>query len=206
MELAGRVGVKNRSEELRSATFVPMMEATHLANRDDLSGGDWFDRSRVGRVFAQSEMGPAPMVIVDMSRQDTTQLRRVDHDHVVQTLAAEGADQSLHIRVLPRARRTRDHLADTHASDSALECVTIDRIAVSQQPSRCRIVRTRLNDLLGRPCRRRMLGDVEMNNPPAVVRQHDEDEEDSAGEGGDGEEIDRHQRGGVIGQKGPPRL
>ena len=51
-----------------------------------------------------------------------------------------------------------------------------------------------------------MLGDVEMNNPPALVREHDEDEENSAGEGGYGEEIDRHQYGGVIGQKGPPGL
>ena len=51
-----------------------------------------------------------------------------------------------------------------------------------------------------------MLGDVEMDNPPAVVREQDEDEEDSAGEGGYGEEAYRHQRGDVIGQKGPPRL
>jgi hypothetical protein len=28
-----------------------------------------------------------------------------------------------------------------------------------------------------------MLGDVDVNDPPAVMHQHDEDEQDSAGEG-----------------------
>ena len=99
----------HRRDELCGATFVPMMKATHLANRDNVSSGDRFDRSHVGRVFAQPEMGPAPMVIVDIRRQDTTQVRCVDHDHMVQTLAAEGADQSLHIRVgvSGRLRRQR---------------------------------------------------------------------------------------------------
>jgi hypothetical protein len=56
------------------------------------------------------------------------------------------------------------------------------------------------------PCRRRMLGDVEMDNPPAVVREQDENEEDSAGDGRYREEIDRNQRAHMIRQKGAPRL
>jgi hypothetical protein len=51
-----------------------------------------------------------------------------------------------------------------------------------------------------------MVGDVEMDNPTAVVREQDEDEEDSAGDGRYREEIDRHQRADMIRQKGAPRL
>jgi len=36
-----------------------------------------------------------------------------------------------------------------------------------------------VNDLLRRPGRRRMLRDVEVNDPPAMVEQDDEDEQDS---------------------------
>jgi hypothetical protein len=35
-----------------------------------------------------------------------------------------------------------------------------------------------------------MLRDVDVNDPPPVVREYEENEEDAAGEGGDGEEID----------------
>ena len=63
-----------------------------------------------------------------------------------------------------------------------------------------------INDLLRRPGRRRMLGDVEMNDPPAVVEKDDEDEEDSTGDGLNGKEIDRAQRGGVIREEGSPCL
>ena len=75
-----------------------------------------------------------------------------------------------------------EDFTDPHAGDAAAERVAIDRVAISQQPSRCGIVRKGINDLLRCPCGRRMLGDVEMDNPPAVVREQDEDEEDSAGE------------------------
>jgi hypothetical protein len=51
-----------------------------------------------------------------------------------------------------------------------------------------------------------MLRDVDVHDPPAVMHQHDEDEQDSAREGRYGKEIDRDQRGDVIRQKGAPRL
>jgi hypothetical protein len=38
--------------------------------------------------------------------------------------------------VLPRAGRTREDLTDSHAGDSASERVTIDPVAISQQPAR----------------------------------------------------------------------
>jgi hypothetical protein len=35
-----------------------------------------------------------------------------------------------------------------------------------------------------------MLGHVEVDDPPAVVSEHDEDEEDAQASGGHGEEVD----------------
>jgi hypothetical protein len=51
-----------------------------------------------------------------------------------------------------------------------------------------------------------MLRDVEVNDPPAVMHQHHEDEQDSTREGWYGQEIDRDHRRDVISQCGAPRL
>ena len=62
------------------------------------------------------------------------------------------------------------------------------------------------NHLLGCPGRRRMVGHVYVNYPPAVMPQHDEDEQNAASDRRDREEVNRHQRGDVIRQKRAPRL
>jgi hypothetical protein len=51
-----------------------------------------------------------------------------------------------------------------------------------------------------------VLGDIDVNDLPALIHQPDEDEQDSAREGRYGKEIDRDQRGDVIGQKRTSRL
>ena len=53
---------------------------------------------------------------------------------------------------------------------------------------------------------RRVLRDVEVNDPPAVMENDDEDEQDSTRDGRDGEEIHRAQRRDVIRQERAPCL
>ena len=51
-----------------------------------------------------------------------------------------------------------------------------------------------------------MLGDIEVEDPPPVVGEHDEDEQDAQARGGDDEEIDGDEVPDVIGQERAPRL
>ena len=51
-----------------------------------------------------------------------------------------------------------------------------------------------------------MLGDVDVDDAPAVVRNQDKHEEHAAGQRRDGEEIHRHEGGEVVREEGPPRL
>ena len=81
-----------------------------------------------------------------------------------------------------------------------------DRVTITQQPAGRRVIRKRVNDLLRGPGRRRMLGDVEVHDPPAVMEKDDKDEQDSARDGRDGKEIDRAQRGDVIREERSPCL
>jgi hypothetical protein len=51
-----------------------------------------------------------------------------------------------------------------------------------------------------------MLGDVEVEDTAAVVGEHDEDEEEAQAGRGHGEEIDRDQVPGMVGEERPPGL
>ena len=97
-----------------------------------------------------------------------------EHDHVVETLAPEGSEQSLRIRILPRAGRTGDNLADAHAGDPAPEHVAVDGVAIPHQPSRRRVVRKGFHHLLRRPGGRGMFRDVDVDDSPTLVRKQDQ--------------------------------
>jgi hypothetical protein len=91
-----------------------------------------------------------------------------EDDHMVQTLAPDGSDQSLRIRILPRAGRTGDNLADAHARGPAPEHIAVDSVAIAQQPSRRRVLREGFNQLLRRPHSRGMFRDVDADDSPGA--------------------------------------
>ena len=97
-----------------------------------------------------------------------------ENDHVIQALATKGSDQALDVWILPRAPWAREHLADAHTDDAPPENGAVDRITIPQQPARGGVLRKGLNELLGRPRRRGMLRDPEMDDaPPVMGQQHD---------------------------------
>jgi hypothetical protein len=51
-----------------------------------------------------------------------------------------------------------------------------------------------------------VLGHVEVDDPPAMVGKHDEDEQDAQARGGHGEEIDGNQVSDMVGEERPPGL
>ena len=71
--------------------------------------------------------------------------------------------------------------------------MTIDAVAIAEEVGRRGVVWEGVDDLLGRPGARGMFGHVEVEDAPAVVGEHDEDEENAEPSGGNGEEIDRDQ-------------
>ncbi len=79
-----------------------MMQATDLGYGNNTSGVRTLNGPRFRRVFLQSQVRSAAMVIVDECAYVTPQTRFVEDDHVVQTLAADGPDNSLDVSALPR--------------------------------------------------------------------------------------------------------
>jgi hypothetical protein len=114
-------------------------------------------------VFLEPEVRSSPMVVPDIGHEDAAQMRFVDDDHVIETLASERADQAFDGRGLPRTRRNGDDFADTHANQSALEDVAVDAVSIFMHPARRGVVRKRVDHLLRRPGCGWMIRDVDMH-------------------------------------------
>ena|SRR5215471_3681529 len=128
------------------------------------------------------------------------------YDHVVETFAADTADHSFRVRILPGRMGSGENFFDSHSSYSPLKIVSVDRIPVSEQEAWGGVLREGLDQLLRRPGGGRVFRDVEMDDLTSLVQKDDEAVKITEGRSGDGEEIDANHVAGVIGEESLPSL
>ena len=128
------------------------------------------------------------------------------HDHVVQTLASDGAHQPFRKGILPRALRCGQDLGDPHVPEAIPETLTVDLVPVSDRVPWRGVFGKRFQDLQGRPGGGRMPGHVEMNHPAPTMGQDYQNEQNPKRRGGHGKEIDRDQIVHVIVEECLPGL
>src|SRR5262245_57447779 len=119
----------------------------------------------------------ARRVVREVPGQDVAQVPFTEHQHMVQTLPPDGADEALDERVLPRTPRSRQHFRNPQALQAVAERLAVDGIAIAEYIRRRGLVRERLHDLLRRPRRRRVLGDVELQDASTMMGEDEQDEE-----------------------------
>ena len=81
-----------------------MMEATDLRDRHDGAVAGRRDRTRNRRVFVQRQVRAGPFVVRTIAGHQPLQARFVEHDHVIETLATSGSNESLDERHFAKAR------------------------------------------------------------------------------------------------------
>src|SRR2546422_4214364 len=84
------------------------------------------------------------------------------------SLAANGPDQTFDVRTLPRTHGAADRFGDPHACHPATERRAVNAVVISQQPAWCRVLRKRVDHLLGRPRCGRMVGHIDVNDAPSL--------------------------------------
>jgi hypothetical protein len=146
------------------------------------------------------------MVVGEVAGQDAVEVSLAENENVIQTLAPDRSDQALGEGIVPRAVRCREDFGNPHALHSVAKLLAKHPVTIAQEIGRPRLVREGVHDLLGRPGRGGVLGDVKVDDPPAMVSEHDENEEDAQAGGGHGEEVDRHQVPDMVGEERPPGL
>src|ERR1700694_2242037 len=85
-----------------SAAFVAVVQSTNLGYCNHSSQLRSLDRPRLRRVLRQGKMRPRLVIVGEIRRQGSTQGGFSEDDHMVQTLAPNGTDHTLHIGPLPR--------------------------------------------------------------------------------------------------------
>src|SRR5215469_8189738 len=129
-----------------------------------------------------------------------------EDDHVIEALPPDASNHSLRVRILPRASWSDPHFLNTHILDSLSEMLGIDSVSISNEITRCLILRKCFNDLLCGPSCCRMFGHVKMNHSASFMRENNEHKQHAQFRSRYGKEVDRHQIANMIVQEGSPRL
>jgi hypothetical protein len=74
------------------ATFVAMMQTAHFREGDDGACRGWLYGARFRAILVEREMSPAPMMILKICRQHRAQVMLIEDDDVIETFAADRAD------------------------------------------------------------------------------------------------------------------
>ena len=191
-------------------TFMPTIEScrvchTGLADFNNLADLRWLHRPRLRAVHLQGLVTAPVVVMGEVVLEDPPQMPLAQNDDVVEAFATDAADHPLDVGRLPRTPRCGHHLLDAHRLDPTAEVGAVDPISVSEENPRRRVPRECLYDLLSRPPRRRVIGDVEVHDCAPVVSEDYQDEEHLEANRRDCEEVQRHQLLDVVGEERPPR-
>jgi hypothetical protein len=96
----------------RCATLVAVVQTADLWEGNNGACGGWLCGTRLGASPVQREMRAALVVILKICQQHTAQVTFIEDDNLIETFAADRADDALDIGVLPWRSRCCDDLLD----------------------------------------------------------------------------------------------
>jgi len=135
-------------------------------------------------------MRAASVVVLKVCRQHTAQVLLIEDDDVIETFAADRANDAFNIGVLPWRSRRGDDLLDGHRLDTIAEGGPIGCVAVAQQKGRRGVPWEGLSDLARKPALCRVWGDIEMEDGSSLVTEDDQGVEQLKRSCHDNEQID----------------
>ena len=104
--------VRTAGAGLRRLADVAVMQATDFGNFHDPARLRKLDGPAVGRILVEREMRASPVIVGEVAGQDAAQVAFAENQNVIQTLAADRADEPLREGILPRAVRSREDCLD----------------------------------------------------------------------------------------------
>ena len=157
------------------------------------------------RVTLQALVRPGHMIILfDELLQEPFQMTLAQHDHIVKDLSPQGADESLHERILPRASVGGTNLGDAAAVQEHSYAVAIEAVIVPEEILGLQAKGHRFTQLLNHPIHVRMSCHGKVYDLTSAVVEDEEDIQRGKVESRDGEEIDGPGYVHVITQKRQP--
>jgi hypothetical protein len=77
-----------------------IVQAADLRQLSDLALLGCLNPTMAGRVHVKRPMDPPDMIIADRGLENTAEMNLIQHDHIVDALAPDTANETLHIGIL----------------------------------------------------------------------------------------------------------
>src|SRR4030081_1574316 len=151
-------------------------------------------------------MGPRRIIIGGISARDPAQMRFAKHDHVVETLAADRADESLNVSILPGRSGCDRMVPNADCADPLQEDWTVRGVSIPNKISRRVVPRERLGDLARDPLRGWVCRHAKRHPKSSSVAHNDKTIQNLECDRRQDKEVDRRDAVGVIAEKRPPAL
>jgi hypothetical protein len=134
-------------------------------------------------------MCPVVVVIVDLLRHESLAVAFIEHDYVIEQIAAARADERFGHATLPRALDAGSFGLDPAVPDRINNVVAKVRATIEDQVAGRRVIRKRFAQLLRHPRAGRMTRHVEMQNLAPTVGDNEEAIENSKRQSRHSEEV-----------------
>ncbi len=133
-------------------------------------------------------------------------MRFAKHDHVVETFAADRADESLNVSILPGRSGCDQMVPNAHCTDTLQEDWTIRGVSIPNKIPRRVVPRERLGDLARDPLRGWVCRHAKRHPKPSSVAHNDKTIQNFECDRLQDKEVDRRDAVDVIAEKRPPAL
>src|SRR5262249_36376673 len=110
-----------------------MVQATQHPLGHDPALLRWLDGARLRCILIERAVRPRPMILFQKSEDDPFAVGFIQHDDVVQALAAESTDPALDEGVLPGTLWCDEHFLDAQVSDALPEDRAVAAVTVADQ-------------------------------------------------------------------------
>ena len=125
-----------------------VMQPAEMRDLNDRAAGWRLLGAWEGRVLVQGEVRTPFVVIGQEVSEDASKGTFIPHDHVIETLAPQGPDQALHIRILPRGEGRDHELLATETLQEATEVESLAAVSIPHEILRRCFVWKSFADLL----------------------------------------------------------
>src|ERR1700716_1995267 len=156
-------------------------------------------------VLVERSMGPRRIIIGGISAWDPAQVPSPKHDHVVETFAADRADESLDVSILPGRSGCDRMVPNAHCTDPLQEDWTIRGVSILNEIARRVVPRERLGDLARDPLRGWVCRHAKRYPKSSSVAYNDKTIQNLECDRRQDKEVDRRAAVAVIAEK-PPAL
>jgi hypothetical protein len=113
-----------------SRPLVVMVQTAQVFDLGDATALSRMNVSTSWAVHVQPLMRAPPVVVVEVAGEDAPQVSLVEHDHVIEALAADRADKALDEWILPWRLGGDDDFFDADVPHAATEMLAVDAVAM----------------------------------------------------------------------------